>query len=131
MKQSVLLWVPRLVAGAIMCAVGYLKLTQNEVDVALFTELGMEPHGRVIIGIIEIAAGLLLMSPQAAAGAMLAISVMCGALIAHVTVLGFEVAHTIMLLAVLISALIVAYYKRADIPFIGNTLATRDSGRTS
>lgn len=115
-------WVLRIIPAAILIPVGYLKLSGNEADVLLFTELGMEPHGRVIIGLIELTAGLLLLSPQAASGGLLAVGVMCGAIIAHVTVIGFEVPHVPLLVAVLLTALAVMIIRRRDLPVIGKTL---------
>ena len=67
-----ILWVFRLVAAGILLPVGYNKLMGGEMSSMLFGMLGMEPHGRIIIGLIEVAAALLLLSPQAASGALVA-----------------------------------------------------------
>ena len=93
-------------------------------EVVLFTELGMEPQGRIIIGVIELTAGALLLSPQAATGALLAVGVMCGAIIAHLTVLGIDLKHSGLLLTVLLSSLIVLYVRRRDLPIIGSTFGS-------
>ncbi|MEM7138596.1 MAG: DoxX family protein [Myxococcota bacterium] len=119
--KNALLWVPRLAAAAILLTVGYAKLTASPPEVALFLELGMEPQGRIIIGVVEFTAGALLLSPQAATGALLAVAVMCGAIIAHVTVIGIDLRHSWLLLTVLTSALIVMYVRRADLPLVGRT----------
>ena len=39
---------------------GYQKLVRGEMSRILFDTLGMEPHGRVVIGLVEILAVLLL-----------------------------------------------------------------------
>lgn len=117
-----LLWLPRALAAAVLLYVGWLKLIDNPTDVELFTLLGMEPQGRVIIGIIELAAGLLLLSPHAALGGLLAVGVMCGALIAHTTVLGFDPVHGGLLALVLLSSLCVLVMRRAELPIVGKTL---------
>ncbi len=117
-----MLWLPRALAAVVLLYVGWLKLNGNANDVELFTLLGMEPQGRVIIGIIEMAAGFLLLSPHAALGGLLAVGVMCGALIAHTTVLGFDPTHGGLLTLVLISSLTVLLVRRGDLPIVGKTL---------
>lgn len=118
------LWIPRLAAAAILIPVAYGKLTASPSEVALFMSLGMEPQGRIIIGMVELTAGALLLSPQAASGALLAVSVMCGAIIAHVTVLGIDLRHAWLLLTVLLSSLIVLYVNRGDLPIVGRTFGS-------
>ena len=113
----------RLVVAAVLIPVGYLKLSANEMDVALFTQLGMEPHGRIIIGFTEITAALLLLSPQAATGALIALGVMLGALIAHTTVLGFSITYVPLLALVFLSSAIVLIARRGDLPIIGKSLS--------
>ncbi len=56
----------------------------------LFSQLEMEPVGRILIGLIELLCVLLLLIPHFAIyGAILCLGVMVGAVIAHTTVLGF------------------------------------------
>jgi hypothetical protein len=120
-------WGPRLVCAAIMAFVAYLKLTGNAGDIALFTQLGMEPTGRILIGVIEGICALLLVSPYAAVGGVLTSAVMVGAVIAHATKIGFIVnddggLHIILLLVVIVCSLTVAYVRRRELPLIGDTL---------
>lgn len=70
---------------------------------------------------------LLLLSPFAALGAVIAVSVMCGAIIAHVTQLGLVVnddggALVGMLVVVLLCSGYVVISQRKEIPFVGDTL---------
>lgn len=116
------LWAFRLIAAAILIYVGYLKLSMNPHDVEIFTKLEMEPHGRIIIGFIELASGLLLLSPQAALGGLFGVGVMSGAIIAHATVLGFSIPHVPLLALVLASCAVVVIAKRRDLPIIGKSL---------
>jgi len=121
------LWVPRLIAAGVMAFVAYLKLTDNPGDVAIFTQLGMEPHGRYLVGVIEGFCALVLISPYAPVGAVLTSGVMLGALIGHATKLGFIVnddggMHVGLLALVLVSSLLVAYRRRRELPLIGDTL---------
>jgi len=121
------LWVPRLLAAGILLPMGYQKLIGGEMSRMLFDTLGMEPHGRVVIGLVEILAALLLLSPQAAAGALLAVGVMLGAIIAHSTALGMEVEGDggrllTMLVVVFLSSATVLLLRRGELPIIGSTL---------
>jgi len=85
-----ILWIFRLIAAGILLPVAVQKLVGAGPSGLIFEALGMEPHGRIIIGLVELTAALLLLSPQAATGALLAIGVMLGAIIAHLTVLGVD-----------------------------------------
>lgn len=117
----------RLVAAAILVPVASMKLLGRPADVALFAHLGMEPTGRLLIGAIELLAGFLLLTPYAASGALLAVGVMLGAIIAHATFLGFDLRHGWMLLAVFGCSLGVLIARRGDLPLIGRTLTDRTS----
>lgn len=121
-------WICQLIAGPIFIWVGSLKLSGNQADMDLFLSLGMEPAGRILIGIIEIFAGLMLLSDVfAALGALLGVGVMLGAIIAHSTRLGFIVSgdggiHILMLVIVLSCCLTTLVIRRKQLPFIGPTL---------
>ncbi len=116
----------RILVAAILLPVGYSKLAAGGMDVMLFERLGMEPQGRIIIGLLEIIAGLLMLSPQAASGALIAVGIMFGAIIAHSTVLGVDVGdggrHVAMLALVLFCSILVLHARRRDLPIIGKTL---------
>ncbi len=102
------------------------KLAGAPAAIALFRRLGMEPTGRLVVGVIEAGCVLLLLSPYAAVGGVVSSAVMTGALIAHVTKIGFTIHGdpTIMLAwtVVMGCSLLVAYVRRAELPFIGDTL---------
>lgn len=122
--KNISLRILQLVPAVILGFTSYGKLSSKPIEVFLFTELGMEPTGRYIIGVVEgLAAVFLLTDRLAATGGLLAIGTMCGALIAHLTILGFDLKHTLMLSSVLISAIIVTVARRENLPFIGKTLA--------
>lgn len=88
--KTLLDWILRLGLAALFFMAGGLKLLADPEPVDLFTRLGMEPGGRVVIGVLEVVAATLLLLPATAArGALLAFWILLGALIAHVTQLGF------------------------------------------
>lgn len=121
------LWGPRLIAAGVMAFVAYLKLTDNPADIAIFTQLGMEPHGRYLVGAIEGFCALVLLSPYAPVGAVMTSGVMLGAIIAHATKLGLIVngdggKHVGLLALVFLSSLLLAFFRRRELPLIGETL---------
>lgn len=126
MKARIADYAMRGVIALILIPVGYLKFVADKDAVAMFQALDMEPHGRVVIGLIEITAGLLLISPAPAPGALLAFSVMLGAVIAHTTRLGIVVgdggAHAGLLAVVLTLSVIVLLRHRGSLPLVGSTL---------
>lgn len=85
-------WIARLVAAIIMLQTLYFKFTAAPESVYIFTTVGMEPWGRIGVGILEAVASLLLLfTPTAWLGAGLALGLMAGAIGMHITLLGIEV----------------------------------------
>jgi len=82
----------RLVAAVIMLQTLYFKFTAQPESIYIFSQLGMEPWGRIGTGVAELIASILLLIPATIAiGALLSIGVMLGAVITHLFVLGVEV----------------------------------------
>jgi uncharacterized membrane protein YphA (DoxX/SURF4 family) len=89
MKSNIFIWVLRLVAAVIMIQTLYFKFTGHPQSVALFTQLGMEPWGRIGTGVMELIASLLILYPRTTGwGAALGMGLMGGALFFHLTKLG-------------------------------------------
>ena len=87
---AILLWILRVVPALLLLQTLFFKFTAAPESVAIFTTLGIEPYGRIGIGIAEgIAAGLLLVPRTSVRGAALTVLLMVGALISHSTHLGF------------------------------------------
>lgn len=85
-------WSARLLAAIIMVQTLYFKFTASPESVFIFTTVGMEPWGRIGVGILEaVASALLLFTPTAWLGAGLALGLMAGAMGMHLTLLGIEV----------------------------------------
>jgi uncharacterized membrane protein YphA (DoxX/SURF4 family) len=88
-KMKMLKWLLSIIAAGIMLQTLYFKFTGHEQSVKLFTELGMEPRGRIGIGFMELAAAVLLLIPKTNwAGALLGLGLMTGAIFFHLTKLG-------------------------------------------
>ena len=99
-----------------------MKLSADTNAVALFKSLDMEPGGRIIIGMIELLAVVLLLSPRVSAwGAFLGLAVMSGAVIAHVTELGFNKDLGMLFGMAVVSTIACAlllYRLRHQVPFV-------------
>jgi uncharacterized membrane protein YphA (DoxX/SURF4 family) len=90
--KNILIWALRLIAAGIMLQTLYFKFTAHPQSVALFTTIGLEPYGRIGIGVMELIASLLILIPRTTSiGAIWAAGLMSGALFFHLTTLGIEV----------------------------------------
>jgi uncharacterized membrane protein YphA (DoxX/SURF4 family) len=86
------IWGLRILAAAIMLQTLYFKFTAAEESVYIFSQLGMEPWGRIGTGILELIASLLILYPRTALlGALLGAGLMSGAIFLHLTRLGISV----------------------------------------
>lgn len=87
-----LFWVLRIVPAVILLQTLFFKFTAAEESVYIFSKLGMEPWGRIGSGIAELVAAILILIPfTTGIGAVIALGVISGALISHLTILGIEV----------------------------------------
>lgn len=69
----------------------FYKFTGASESVAIFSELGMEPWGRIGIGILELVASILLFTPGWNwFGSLLGLGLMSGAIFSHLFVIGIE-----------------------------------------
>src|SRR3954471_13678154 len=86
------IWALRIIAAVIMLQTLYFKFSAAPESVYIFSTLGLEPWGRIGIGILELIASLLILYPRTTAfGAVMGIGVMSGAIFYHVTKLGLVV----------------------------------------
>ncbi len=126
--QNITSWIAQLVVAVILLQTLFFKFTGAPESVHIFEQLGAEPWGRIGSGIAELIAGVLLLVPATAAtGAVLALGIISGAIVSHLTVLGIVVQDdggTLFILAcvVFVGAAIVAFLRRRQIPIIGSRL---------
>jgi len=119
--KNIACWLLRLVAAVIMLQTLLFKFTAAPESVYIFSTLGMEPWGRIGIGILELIASLLILFPRTTAfGALLGLGVMGGALFFHLTKLGIVVQNDggelfIYALLVFTSCLILAIVYRQQV----------------
>jgi hypothetical protein len=123
--QTVVTWVLQLAAAGILLQTLFFKFTAAEESVYIFSTLGAEPWGRIASGVVELIAALLLLVPATASvGAILAIGVMAGAIVSHLTVLGIVVKGDggllfALALLVFVASAIVVVIRRFQIPVVG------------
>jgi len=123
-NQKVVSWICRIAAALILCQTLFFKFTGAAESVYIFTKVGMEPWGRYGSGVAELIASILLLTPRFAwAGALLALGVISGAIVSHLTVLGIVVMDDHGLLfglavTVFITCAITAFLHRGQIPFL-------------
>ena len=86
---NITIWLLRILAAIIMLQTLYFKFTAHPQSVKLFTELGMEPWGRIGVGTFELIASILILIPRTTyIGAALGLGLMSGAIYFHLTKLG-------------------------------------------
>jgi len=88
--KTIINWVLRIVPALIMLQTLYFKFTGAEESIYIFTEVGMEPWGRYLVGTTELIAGILLLTRWYGLGALMGIGAMAGAIFFHLTQLGIE-----------------------------------------
>lgn len=122
--NSVLSWTTRIIAAGILLQTLFFKFTAAPESVALFTQLGVEPFGRIGLGIAELIVAILLLVPRTAwLGATGGIGLMIGAIGAHVTTIGIVFNNdggALFTLAVitLVSSAIALILHKNDIPYL-------------
>jgi uncharacterized membrane protein YphA (DoxX/SURF4 family) len=127
--QVVLSVILQLIAAGILLQTLFFKFTGAEESVYIFSTLGVEPWGRLASGVVELVAAALLLYPATAAvGAVVAMGVMAGAIISHLTVLGIEVQGDggllfTLALVVFASSAVVLFLRRSALPIVGRYFA--------
>lgn len=114
----------RIVTAFILIQTLRYKFTGHPDSVYIFSTIGMEPYGRIGIGILELIAAILLILPRTIwIGALLTLGVIGGAILTHLTILGIEVRNDggtlfgMALLTFIFSGIILVIY-RSQIPII-------------
>jgi putative oxidoreductase len=115
----------KVVVAVILLQTLFFKLTGAEESVYIFTQVGMEPWGRIGSAIVELIASVLILIPATTwLGALLALGTISGALFFHFTKLGFVIMDdggTLFILAciVFVGCLFLLWKNWKHIPLIG------------
>ena len=123
-QANVASWSLQLIAAAILGQTLFFKFSGAPEAVELFQTLGVEPFGRLGLGVVELIAVVLLLWPRRAVlGGLLSVGLMVGAIGSHLTVLGIEVANDggqlfAMAWVTLLAGAGVVWLRRGQLPFL-------------
>ncbi len=117
--SNIFYWGIRILAAVILVQTLYFKFTASAESVYIFTTVGLEPWGRIGIGVFELIAAVLLIIPATAwLGSAIALGLMVGALGMHLTILGIEIrgdgGYLFFLAVVVFSCSIFILYMNAE-----------------
>lgn len=118
---KIISWVARIGAAVILLQTLFFKFTGHPDSIYIFSQLGVEPWGRIGLGVLELITAVLLLVPRTAwIGALLGLGIIGGAIFAHLFILGINVNNDggkLFALAVITFVLcaITLYLHRAEI----------------
>ena len=125
MHKNISLAIRLLIAIILIQTLRY-KFTAHPDSVYIFSKIGLEPVGRIGIGVLELIAAVLILIPKSIwAGAVLTVGIISGAIFMHLTILGIEINQDhgklfYTALSILTLGLIVSWNQRKNIPIIKN-----------
>jgi len=121
-------WFCRILAAVILLQTLFFKFTGATESIYIFTKVGLEPWGRYGSGVAELVAAILLLTPRFAwAGALLALAVISGAILSHLTILGIVVQDDggllfLLAITVFFCSALTTWLHRLEIPMISRFL---------
>ncbi len=114
----------RLIVAVILIQTLRFKFTAHPDSVYIFEKVGLEPIGRISIGILELIASILLLIPKTIwIGSTLTLGIIGGAIFMHLTQLGININNDggVLFITAIITfllAAIILFIHRKGIPFI-------------
>lgn len=126
-KSKTISWVFQIIIIALIGMTLPAKFTSQPEAVKLFGELGMEPVGRFLTASLETVAIILLLVPASVAyGALLSAGLMSGAILAHVTKVGFaDYPMGYLAIVVLICSLSLLFIRRTQLRIINRMFGSK------
>ncbi|MFL1012300.1 DoxX family membrane protein [Flavisericum labens] len=112
----------RIIVALILIQTLRFKFLAHPDSVYIFEKVGLEPFGRIGIGVLELIAGILLLFPKTVwMGASLTIGVIGGAIILHLTKLGIEIKGDggllfVVAITTFLLSVFILYLHRKDMP---------------
>lgn len=123
----------RIAIAVILIQTLRFKFTAHPDSVYIFTQVGLEPFGRIGIGVLELIASILILVPKTTwLGATLVIGIIGGAIMMHLTQLGIDINGDGGLLfytaiVTFLLSLVTLWFSRKDIPIIGKKLFSTEN----
>jgi len=124
MKKNIHLGL-RIVVAIILVQTLRYKFTAHPDSVYIFTSVGLEPYGRIGIGVLELISAILILIPKTVwLGSLISLGIISGAILIHLTGLGIEINGDggilfYMGIIVFVLSFILLWVNRKSIPFIG------------
>jgi len=118
----------RIIVAIILIQTLRFKYTAHPDSVYIFSKVGLEPYGRIGIGILELIAAILIVLPKYVwIGALLTLGIISGAILMHITIIGIEINNDegklfYIAVGVFILSVVILYNQRKQIPIIGKKL---------
>ncbi|MFD2823895.1 DoxX family membrane protein [Lacinutrix iliipiscaria] len=112
----------RIIVALILIQTLRFKFTAHPDSVYIFKQVGLEPYGRIAIGVLELIAGILLLIPKTVwLGASLTIGIIGGAIFMHLTLLGIVVNNDggilfVTAVVTFVLASLILFLYRQDVP---------------
>jgi uncharacterized membrane protein YphA (DoxX/SURF4 family) len=128
-QAKIISWIAQVIAAGILAVQSFFKLTSSPESIALFEILAVEPWGRYLVGLGELLATILLLTPRTAGyGGLLAMVIMMGAIATHLLLIGINYGGGIFYQAVvvLLAALAIVTIRRPKV--LGLGAARRPAG---
>ena len=119
--QNIVIRVLAIIAAIILLQTLYFKFTGHPDSVAIFSTLGVEPWGRVGLGVVELITAILLLYPRTTSiGSVIGLGIISGAIFSHLFILGIVVNDDkgglfMLALAVFICCAIIAWLRKDEI----------------
>ena len=99
-------WTLRIIVAVILLQTLYFKFTAHPDSVHIFSALGVEPWGRIGLGIVELITALLIVLPKSKIiGMATSLVIILGAVFSHILILGINVSNdggTLFSLAIIV-----------------------------
>jgi hypothetical protein len=93
-SKNTISWILRLTVAIILLQTLYYKFTAHPDSVHIFTALGVEPWGRIGLGIVELITSILILVPNTKIIGMInSLGIILGAILSHFLVIGFNVSN--------------------------------------
>lgn len=92
MYKKIFSWLLRIIIAILFLQTLSFKFTAHPDSVYIFSKLGVEPYGRVALGIIELITSLLILIPRTKlVGILFSFFIILGAIASHFFVIGIEI----------------------------------------
>jgi uncharacterized membrane protein YphA (DoxX/SURF4 family) len=113
----------RVIVAIVLIQTQRFKFTAHPDSVFIFTKVGLEPNGRIIIGFLELISAILILIPKTVwVGSLLTLGIIGVAILMHLTQLGIEINNDggLLFITALVTftlTIVILYQSRKDIPF--------------